>query len=297
MAQQLVTALETALDECVAADLSVLPADDVAGLVVDLRRVVCRLEAEIARAVQAVADGEMWRASGATSIEVWLAGATQTTVRSARDQVRLAATLAAAPVVSQRMSAGELSVDNARLLGAVVSEPGFAGDAELLLEIASGSPRDTRRGLESWLAMSDPAGEVEREEKLWNQRHLTFTTNGDGMYDVKGLLMPVDVAAVHTALEHIAGAAFADKTGRPHHTRIGDALVELCKAYNSGTVTGGRERPKVLIAVPFETVTERGAARGVIVGSNDTISGEAVRQLCCDAELNRVVTRGRSTIL
>ncbi len=64
-----------------------------------------------------------------------------------------------------------------------------------------------------------------------------------------------------------------------------------------GTVTGGRERPKVLIAVPFETVTERGAARGVIVGSNDTISGEAVRQLCCDAELNRVVTRGRSTIL
>jgi hypothetical protein len=28
-----------------------------------------------------------------------------------------------------------------------------------------------------------------------------------------------------------------------------------------------------------------------------TVSGEAVRQLCCDAELNRVVTRGKSTIL
>jgi hypothetical protein len=71
----------------------------------------------------------------------------------------------------------------------------------------------------------------------------------------------------------------------------------LCKAYNAGTVTGGRERPKVLVAVPFETVVERGAARGVIVGSNDTISAEAVRRLCCDAELNRVVTRGKSTIL
>ena len=196
---------------------------------------------------------------GATSIEVWLAGATQTTVRSARDQVRLAETLAAAPVVAEKMAAGGLSVDNARLLGAVVGEPGFAGDAELLLEIASGSPRDTRRGLESWLAMTDPAGEVEREEELWTKRHLTFTRNGDGMYDVEGLLMPVDVAAVQTALDHIAGAAFADETGRPHHTRIGDAMVELCKAYNAGTVTGGRERPKVLIAVPFETVTERGA--------------------------------------
>ena len=138
---------------------------------------------------------------------------------------------------------------------------------------------------------------MEREEALWVKRHLTFTKNGDGMYDVKGLLMPVDVAAVQTALDHIAGAAFADETGRPHHTRIGDAMVELCKAYNAGTVSGGRERPKVLIAVPFETVAERGAARGMIVGSSDTISGEAVRQLCCDAELNRVVTRGRSTIL
>ena len=297
MAQSLVTALETALSECALADLSVLSATDVAGLVVDLRRVVTRLEAEIARAVHVVAEGEMWRPSGATSIEVWLAGETNVSVRSARDQVRLADTLAAAPVVAERMAEGGLSIDNARLLGAVVGQPGFAGDAELLLEVASGSPRDTRRGLESWLAMADPAGESDREEALWLKRHLTFTRNGDGMYDVRGLLMPVDVAAVQTALDHIAGAAFADDTGRAHHTRIGDAMVELCKAYNAGTVTGGRERPKVLVAVPFETVVERGAARGVIVGSNDTISGEAVRQLCCDAELNRVVTRGKSTIL
>ena len=58
-------------------------------------------------------------------------------------------------------------------------------------------------------------------------------------------------------LEHIAGAAYADETGRPHHTRIADAFVELCQAYNAGTVTGGRERPKVFMAVPFETVVER----------------------------------------
>ncbi|MBK5333867.1 MAG: DUF222 domain-containing protein, partial [Ilumatobacteraceae bacterium] len=108
---------------------------------------------------------------------------------------------------------------------------------------------------------------------------------------------PVDVGHVRAALEHIAGAAYADETGRGHHTRIADAFSELCQAYNSGTVTGGRERPKVLITVPFETVVERGAARGVIIGVEATISGDAVRQMCCDAELNRVVTRGRSAIL
>ena len=69
MAQQLVTALEAALEECAAADLRVLAAADVAALVVDLRRVATRLEAEIARVVHAVAEGEVWRASGATSIE------------------------------------------------------------------------------------------------------------------------------------------------------------------------------------------------------------------------------------
>ncbi len=129
------------------------------------------------------------------------------------------------------------------------------------------------------------------------KRHLTFTPNGEGMYDVKGLLMPEDVAHIETALGHIAGAAYADQTGRPHHTRIADALVELCQAYNAGTVTGGRERPKVMIVVPFETVVERAAARGTVIGVDATVSGETVRKMCCDAELNRVVTRGASTIL
>lgn len=297
MAQKLVTALESALSQCAVDDLSSLSPGDVAALVVDLRRVATRLEAEIARVVHVAAQGEVWRTTGATSMEAWLANETQVTFRSARDQVRLAGTLAAAPAVAEKMAEGALSVDNVRLLGAVVGQDGFAGDAELLIEIAAGSPRDTRRGLENWLAMANVAGEAEREEQLWLKRHVTFTANGDGMYDVKGLLMPADVAHVRAALDHIAGAAYGDDTGRPNHTRVADAFVELCQAYNSGTVAGGRERPKVLMTVPFETVVERGAARGVIVGLDATVSGDAVRRMCCDAELNRVVTRGASTIL
>ena len=125
---------------------------------------------------------------------------TQVSFRSARDQVRLAGTLAAAPIVAEKMADGELSVDNVRLFGAVVGNEDFDDDAELLVEIASGSPKDTRRGLESWLSMVDQSGEAEREELLRLKRHLTFTTNGEGMYDVKGLLMPEDVAHIETAL-------------------------------------------------------------------------------------------------
>ncbi|MEY2583011.1 MAG: hypothetical protein QOE09_2860 [Ilumatobacteraceae bacterium] len=297
MARQLVTAFETALSQCAAADVGVLSPPEVAALVVDLRRVATRLEAEIARVVHAAGQAEVWRGSGATSMEAWLANETRVSIRSARDQVRLAGTLAVAPLVAEKMAEGVLSVDNVRLLGAVVAEKGFDSDAEVLVEIASGAPGDTRRALERWLAMVDSAGEPEREQRLRLKRHLTFTANGEGMFDVKGLLMPEDVAHVRAALDHIAGAAYADETGRAHHTRIADAFVEVCTAYNAGSVTGGRERPKVLITVPFETVVERGAERGVIIDVNATVSGEAVRRLCCDAELNRVVTRGRSTIL
>jgi hypothetical protein len=247
--------------------------------------------------VHAADQAEVWRSSGATSMEAWLADETQVSIRSARDQVRLAATLAASPVVAVKMAEGALSIDNVRLLGAVVDQPGFVADAELLVELATGPPRETRRGLEHWLTLVDPSGESDREERLRLKRHLTFTSNGEGMFDVKGLLMPEDVAHVRVALDHIAGAAYADQTGRSHHTRIADAFVELCQAYSAGTVTGGRERPKVLITVPFETVVERGAARGVIIGIDATVSGDTVRQMCCDAELNRVVTRGSSTIL
>ncbi|MEP7115599.1 MAG: DUF222 domain-containing protein [Ilumatobacteraceae bacterium] len=297
MAPDILSAFEVALSGCAAADLRAMVADDLATLVVDLRRVANRLEAEIGRVVQAATTDEVWRDSGATSMEAWLANETQVSIRSARDQVRLAGTLAASPLVAGKMADGELSVDNVRLLGAVVGEQQFAGDADLLVEMASGSPRDTRRGLEQWLALVDERGGAKRDELLRLKRHMTFTPNSEGMFDVRGLLMPEDVAHVRAALDHIAGAAFADQTGRPHHTRVADAFIELCQAYNSGTVTGGRERPKVLISVPFETVVERGAARGVIIDLDATISGEAVRRLCCDAGLNRVVTRGRSTIL
>ena len=297
MGPQILHSFEVALSQCAAADLDALSGPDVASLVVDLRRVATRLEAEIARAVHAASQVEVWRQSGATSMEAWLADETRVSIRSARDQVRLAGTLAAAPIVAEKMADGGLSIDNVRLLGSVIGNKDFDHDAELLIEIASGSPRDTRRGLESWLAMVDESGEAEREELLRLKRHLTFTSNGEGMYDVKGVLMPDDIAHVQAALDHIAGAAYADETGRPHHTRIADSLVELCQAYNAGTVTGGRERPKVLISVPFETVVERSAARGVAIGLDATVSGETVRKMCCDAELNRVVTRGASTIL
>ena len=296
MSESAVPALTSALDACAAVDVTAMSGGELRRLLVDLRATATRLEVEIARVVHAAAQAEVWRASGATSIENWLAGETCTSMRTARDQVRLADTLAAAPIVADKMHAGELSVDNARLLGAVVGHEAFAADAEVLVGVAGGAPRQTKRELEQWLATVDAVGEAERDEALRLKRHITFTPS-DGMVEVKGLLTEEDAEHVKTALGHIAGAAYADQTGRSHHTRLVDALVDVCKTYNAGGVTGGRERPKVLMMVPFETVTERAADRGVIIGSGVTVSGDAARRLACHAELHRIVTKGASVVL
>src|SRR4051794_558966 len=111
-----ITALTVVLDGCAAVDLVALSGNDLRAMLVDLRATATRLEVEIARFVHAAEEAEVWRAAGATSMEVWLAGETNTTVRNAREQVRLADTLAAAPIVADKMRDGELSLDNARLL-------------------------------------------------------------------------------------------------------------------------------------------------------------------------------------
>jgi Domain of unknown function (DUF222) len=61
-------------------------------------------------------------------------------------------------------------------------------------------------------------------------------------------------------------------------------------------MSGGRQRPQLLITAPLE-VLERRAGRAVVHGANGTISADAVRRLCCDANVHRIITDGASAIL
>lgn len=289
--------LEEALGALRDVDVASLCPTELGDLVVCLRRAAARLEAEIARFVHAAERAEVWRQRGATSMEAWLADATSSTFRTARDQVRLADVLAMAPVLTDRLRDGGLSIDNARLIGAVVGHDAFDDHVDTVLELASGSPRQTRQGLDHWLALVDPAGEAERDAELAERECLRFTPDGRGMHDVTGKLTDHSVAAVQAALGHLAGAAYDDHTGRSPSKRTADALVQLCRAHAAGEITGGRERPKLLVTAPVETLDRGATTRGTVAGSDITLSGEQVRAMLCDADVHRVVTRGRSAIL
>ena len=68
-------------------------------------------------------------------MQAWLAAATGATIKTARRQVRLADTVTKAPVIGDRMRAGQLSADNAEALATVVDSDHFAGRD--LFDIAS----------------------------------------------------------------------------------------------------------------------------------------------------------------
>lgn len=138
MHQPSVTALTAAVDACAALDLTAVPSAALAAMVVDLRAAATRLEAAIAKVVHAADQAEVWKTTGAASMDVWLAETTNATVRSARDQVQLANTLAAAPLVADKMRDGDLSVDNVRLLASVVHHDAFADYATDLVNVAAG---------------------------------------------------------------------------------------------------------------------------------------------------------------
>ena len=73
-------------------------------------------------------------------------------------------------------------------------------------------------------------------------------------------------------------------------------MTQLCAAASKGKLTGGRSNTKLIAMAPFETITERAAARG-ITHVGPTLDPETVRRLACDAGIHRMITGPGSSIL
>ncbi len=286
-----------AADDLQTIDVTTLSRSVLGELVVELRALITGLEAEHARILAEADRAGVWATDGATSLTTWLAHTTHSTIGRAKSQVKLADTLAKQPTIAAAMRAGALSLDNANLLANIIDHPAFADDAAGLIDQATTeSPGELRRSLDHWTSGVTPDSDAERDAARHARRTLTLVDTDDNMVELRGLLTPQDGRTVRNALGHLAGTAWDDHSGRTHTQRHADALVSLCDAFAKGTITGGRERPKLLVTVAYETILERAATRGH-VHTGETLSGNAVRRLACDAELHRIITSGQSTTL
>ncbi|MEP6660229.1 MAG: DUF222 domain-containing protein, partial [Acidimicrobiales bacterium] len=166
-----------------------------------------------------------------------------------------------------------------------------------LVEAASVlTPPKLRAAVDQWRAIVDRAADETHERARHRRRSLKFSTNLDGMVRVDGLFEAETGRIVRHALDNLVRIHRLDETARTPEQRRADALVELADAYNAGTVTGGRERPQILVTVDVEQLAGRAAGRARL-DTGETITIDAARRLACDGDIATVLLKGGSEIL
>jgi hypothetical protein len=248
----------------------------------ELRRDLDSLEAEYGRL--------------AAGVDVsWMAQATGSTVRRAQDHAAVGAALQVSPVLAEAVRAGEVALENVAVLSAVAGHPMFEASS-LVGAAAVLTPPKLRAAVDQWRAVVDRAADETYERSCHRRRSLKFSTNLDGMVRVDGLFAAETGRVLRHALDNLVRIHRLDETGRTPEQRRADALVELAAAYNAGTVTGGRERPQILVTINVEQLAGRAGGRALL-DTGETITIDAARRLACDADIATVLLKGGSEIL
>lgn len=271
----------------------------------DLRAALIALQAHLdaITVVQATLIDEAnqrraWEGTGARNMADWLAGVTKSSYGSAQKKARLGSTLRKSRRLSEAVKKGEISPDSAGELSDLFSlPPDNATDDDLdeLVEAVKGaSPRDTREAASRLRDILSSETEEEAAERRYRQRSVTSTVPIDGMVTTSVTLPTLEARMFLNAINHAAGTPCEGDT-RSEAQRLADGVVLLADAYAKGTVTGGREKPTVLITMSLESLT--GATDDPArTSQGDRIPAFVARRLAERAHLQRVVMVGDAVI-
>jgi hypothetical protein len=203
-------------------DPSELAPAGLAEVVVELRQLIDGLEGSWSRLVAAL-DGSGTLDGGTAA---WLRSACRLSPAAARSRVTLARRMAARPRVSAELSAGEISVDHARIVTAALDELA-AVDPELaaatedpLVEAATVlDPSRLRRQIAHARQALIPDA-TERADRLAHQRrHLDLASTFDDTVAVSGVLDAEGGEILLTALAALSGRSGPDDHPRQHSGR------------------------------------------------------------------------------
>jgi hypothetical protein len=244
------------------------------------------------------ADAGVWMGRGFRSPSTWLATATGETVGACKRALHLGKRLTSMPDVARAFASGDLSEPALGLLADAWSEQvaeAFARDEEMLLGWAIRLPyHDAKIVIGAWTAHTDPDHGSDAERDRYDRRRLHLSEPLDGVSALDGVLDAEGAAYVRRALQFLSTPADGDS--RTPAQRRADALVSMARfvlQHHETPAGTKRRRPDVVVQVRHRDLVAQ------LGGSLDgyLLSGDAVRRLCCDAGIHRLVTAGQSTIL
>ena len=289
-----VRAVGVAADWCARVDLDAVDATTMRNELKSLKQSMSRLEGQLARITHAADRAGAFIGTGARDTAEWLGKETGSSTRKNRTSADLGEAMANSDELAEAVCSGAVSTDKAS--AAVGATGGQPIDATLIETIIDLPLAGVRPAAEEWRARNDAASEQDRAAAQRSRRYLKLTGQADGMTKVDGLLDPESAAIVRTTLDAVMNESAFDNSGRRRDQRCADALTQLAKAASKGTIAGGRSNAKLLVTVPFETITERASARGR-THAGPTLDADTVRSIACDAGIHRVITGPRSSIL
>lgn len=261
---QAVERLEAAAAELAALDPHGQPAREQTAAMEALERVEAQIAAARARLVTQVEADGTWTSDGSRSLQAWVRR------RTGRFQSEAAATVSLAralrdhlPNVAASLSAGEISVDHARVLARyATSSPAcreMLGHPELgerfLLEQAQQHDATVfTRVVKHWALRADPEAGDRRWREDTGREQFSFAQTMDG-WAGQIWLNEANGALVHRALEAWGGVAGTGDL-RSAGERRAAALVEMAgAALDSGSLQpGARIRPHLGITADLATL-------------------------------------------
>jgi Domain of unknown function (DUF222) len=303
-----VDALASACDALAARDLDTLDEARLRADVETLTRIAARVTAERLRCVAAVARRGADRAAGAEAAQRLLRTAGRLSGGQAAREVRLASSLAGPGLeaTAAALAAGRINPGQADALAqAARTHPQLVAAAqdELVAQAAQTDDRAFREALADRRHAADPGPEEDRARRQYAARRVNLSPLPDGMGKLDGLLDPVGMALLRTAIDALAGpdpASVPDEQRRTPEQRNADALVELARkalarADELPSVAG--LQPRATVFLTPETLAEEPDAPAARLDWAGVICGATARRIACDADvIRRQVTRDGRTV-
>jgi Domain of unknown function (DUF222) len=270
----------------VGADLDACDADALTSSIRRLANLQTMFQALWLRAIGLAEERSLHRQDGARDVATWLADVAGERRGASRRDVELAGRLAESPLVAEAMSAGDVSKAKATELVRAFDLPEDTQEA-LLAEARS-------------LPVEQVAAAVERARLAHGASSppvapaLTITRRTNHAV-VEATLDLVDTEMLDVALS-TAVETLDLPTTMPYPERRARALGAIARFFldHQHTVTTGRVgRPHVVVLVDLETLEARSGGSATL-SSGVVISGDQARRLAEDANISRVITKGRS---
>lgn len=209
-----------------------------------------------------------------------------------------------APRTAKAAAEGTLSADQADALASAVDEcnaDAFAAQEERLIEAAKES---LDAAIEAANRFRESTGETARQraDRLHASRSASTWVGDDGMLHGRQALAGDDGATFRNTFQSFVDREFRRAEAGDRRTaaqRRADAAVEMARfaaAALNGTRPASPSVPTVTTHIDLDDL-QRGAGVGEDESTGLAITGEAARRLACDANIVRLVTKGRSEVV